>query len=65
MRRGKIGWNVGRNITMSPHYRGPSPAALYWTGKGRNIPKIRFRAGTIVHREIVEKIPQGYEEIPE
>lgn len=61
LRRHKVGWNVGRTLQVSPHYRGPSPAALYWTGPGRAVPKIRFRRGTIVHREIVEKLPQGHE----
>lgn len=59
-RRGKIGWNIGRKIEVSPHVRGPSPAALYWTGKGRLIPKIRFRRGCIVHRRTIEKFPTGF-----
>jgi hypothetical protein len=59
-RRGKFGWNVGAQLHVIPHYRSASPAALYWTGPGRTIPKIRFRRGTIVHREQVEKLPEGY-----
>lgn len=59
-RRGKIGWEIGRNLHVSPHVRGPSPAALYWTGKGGLIPKIRFRRGCIVHRKQIEDIPTGY-----
>lgn len=60
-KRHKVGWNIGRSLTVAPHYRGPSPAALYWTGTGRKVPVIRFRRGTIVHREVVEKVPQGFE----
>ena len=60
-RRGKFGWNIGRNIEVSPHYRGPCLAALYWTGPGKTVPKIRFRKGCIVHREVVERLPQGFE----
>jgi hypothetical protein len=58
-KRHKVGWNVGKHLTISPHYRGPCPAAIYWTGPGRTIPIIRFRAGCIVHREIIEKLPTG------
>lgn len=60
-RKGKIGWNIGKNLEISPHVRGPSPAALYWTGKGKQIPKIRFRRGCIVHKKLIEDIPTGYE----
>jgi hypothetical protein len=60
-RRGKFGWVIGRDIEVSPHIRAPSPFALYWTGKGRTIPIIRYRAGCVVHRELVDKIPTGFD----
>lgn len=60
-RRGKFGWVIGRDIEVSPHIRAASPFALYWTGKGRTIPIIRYRKGCIVHRELVEKVPTGFE----
>jgi hypothetical protein len=60
--RGKFGWVIGKNVEVSPHIRAASPFALYWTGKGRTIPIIRHRKSCIVHREIIEKIPTGYEE---
>lgn len=63
--RGKIGWIIGRKIEMIPHVRGPSPFALYWTGHGRTIPKLRYRRGTIVHRSVVEKVPSGFQPQPE
>lgn len=56
VRRGKVGWNVGRKIETIPHVRGPSPLALYWTGRGRTIPLIRYRKGCIVHKELITKI---------
>lgn len=59
-RRGKFGWVIGRDIEVSPHIRAASPFALYWTGKGRTIPIIRYRKGCVVHRELVEKIPTGF-----
>lgn len=58
IRRGKIGWHIGRDIEISPHIRGPHDA-LYWTGKGRSVPKIIFRKGSIVHRSKVMHVPTG------
>lgn len=60
-RRGKNGFNLGRLLETAPHYRGPSPLALYWTGPGRKVPKLRYRRGTIVHRKTVERIPTGHD----
>lgn len=57
-RRGKFGWNVGRHIEVAPHYRRPH-LMLAWTGTGRTMPKIVPRRGTIVHRDVVEKVPSG------
>jgi hypothetical protein len=56
-RRGKNGWNVGRTAEVSPHWRGPCPLALYWTGSGRQTPVYRYRKGCIVHRGTM---PTGY-----
>ena len=57
-RRGKYGWTVGKHVEMSPHFRNGC-LALYWTGHGRTIPKIRWRKESIVHKDIVQKVPQG------
>lgn len=59
-RRGKVGWNVGRHIEVAPHYRRPH-MALVWTGRGRAVPKIVPRRGSVVHREKVEKVPSGFD----
>jgi hypothetical protein len=59
-RRGNHGWHVGRAIEVVPHVRAASPAALYWTGEGRKIPKIRFRRGTVVHRKKLADLPTGF-----
>ncbi len=59
-RRGNYGWHVGRGIEVSPHVRAACPAALYWTGEGRKIPKIRFRRGSIVHRRKLSEMPTGF-----
>jgi hypothetical protein len=60
IRRGNYGFNVGRNIECVPHVRSASPAALYWTGPGRKVPRIRFRRGTVVHRKRLASVPTGF-----
>jgi hypothetical protein len=59
-RRGNFGFNVGRDIEVAPHVRAACPAALYWTGKGRKIPRIRFRRGSVVHRKRLASVPTGF-----
>jgi hypothetical protein len=59
-RRGKVGWNVGRRVEVIPHYRRPH-MMLAWTGPGGATPKIVPRRGSVVHRNVVEKVPTGYE----
>jgi hypothetical protein len=59
VRRGKIGWSIGKHIEMIPHYRRPH-MALFWTGKGRTIPKIGLRKGAVVKRTVVGEVPTGY-----
>jgi hypothetical protein len=58
-RRGKVGWDVGRKLEVIPHFRRPH-LMLAWTGAGRSVPKIVPRRGSIVHRELVEKLPTGF-----
>jgi hypothetical protein len=58
-RRGKVGWDVGKHIEVIPHYRRPH-MALVWTGHGRVVPRIVPRKGSVVHREMVEKLPSGF-----
>ena len=60
-RRGKVGWDVGRHIEVIPHYRRPH-MTLVWTGTGRAVPRIVPRRGSVVHREVVEKVPSGFGE---
>jgi len=58
-RRGKVGWDVGKHIEVIPHFRRPH-MALVWTGHGRMMPKIVPRKGSVVHRDMVEKLPSGF-----
>ena len=48
-RRGKVGWDVGREIEVAPHYRRPH-LMLAWTGHRRAVPTIVPRNGTIGKR---------------
>ena len=57
-RRGKVGWNVGQQIEVMPHYRRPHPA-LVWTGHGRAVPRIVMRKGSVVHREVLHGFRPG------
>ncbi len=58
-RRGKVGWDVGRQIEVIPHYRRPH-IVLVWTGHGRTVPRVVPRRGSVVHREVVGKVPSGF-----
>lgn len=58
-RRGRVGWDIGASIEVAPHFRRPHPA-LMWTGSGRTIPKVVLRNGSVVHRNKVTNIPEGY-----
>ena len=62
-RKGKIGWNLGREIEKAPHYRRPHPA-LVWTGPGRQVPRIVLRRGSVVHRDVLKRLPHGFEDNP-
>jgi hypothetical protein len=55
-RRGKVGWNVGRDIEVVPHMRRPHPAIVL-TGHGRMIPKIIMRKGSLIHRKVTDALP--------
>ncbi|MGO8749559.1 MAG: hypothetical protein ACLQNE_26680 [Thermoguttaceae bacterium] len=62
-RRGKVGWDVGRHVEVMPHYRRPH-MTLVWTGRGRAVPRIVPRKGSVVHREVVEKVPSSLRQSP-
>lgn len=58
-RRGKIGWHIGRNIEVSPHYRRPH-FGIRWTGQGRAVPQVVPVKGCIVKRRELTEVPTGY-----
>ncbi len=59
-RRGKFGFNVGKGIEVIPHIRRPHPALMH-TGHGRMIPKIVLRKGSVIHREVIQHVPTGFQ----
>jgi len=59
-RRGKVGWTLGREMEVSPHYR---HGHFVWLKEGvANREKGRFvwRKGHLVKRELVKKLPTGF-----
>lgn len=58
-RRGAVGWNIGAEYEVCPHYRRPHFGIRY-TGKGKAIPKIVPIRGAVVHRSKLAKVPTGY-----
>ena len=56
---GKVGWDIGKEIDVNPHWRRPHPA-LMWTGKGRTIPRVTIRKGAIVKRSVIGAVPTGF-----
>lgn len=58
-RRGVVGWNIGADYEVCPHYRRPH-FGLRYTGKGGTIPRIVPIKGAIVHRSKLTEVPTGY-----
>lgn len=58
-RRGTVGWNIGAEYEVCPHYRRPH-LGLRYTGKGRSIPRIVPIKGSVVHRSKLTEVPTGY-----
>lgn len=58
-RRGKVGWNVGARLEVSPHYR-RAHFGIRWTGQGRTIPKVVPIKGCVVRRKHMTEVPTGY-----
>ena len=59
-RRGKVGWHVGHDVEVSPHFRRPH-FGIRWTGEGRKIPKLVPIKGSVIHKSKIETVPTGYE----
>lgn len=61
-RRGNIGFEIGRDVEVSPHFRRPH-FAIRWTGKGGKIPRLVPVKGVIVNKRKLGEVPTGYEGI--
>lgn len=59
-RRGKFGFELGRNIDVCPHMRRPH-FAIRWTGKGGSVPRLVPVKGSIIHRSKAMEIPSGFD----
>jgi hypothetical protein len=58
-RRGIVGWNIGADYEVCPHYRRPH-FGLRHTGKGKTVPRIVPIKGAVVHRSRLTEVPTGY-----
>lgn len=58
--RGLIGYEIGADMEVSPHFRRPH-FAIRWTGKGSEVPKLVPVKGAIIHKSKMQEIPTGYE----
>lgn len=59
--RGVFGFDLGKDIVMSPHSRRPH-FAIRWTGPGRKIPKLVPVKGCFINKSLLGEIPTGYAE---
>lgn len=59
IRRGKLGFNVGANITIDPHYR-KAHLAIRHTGPGGSVPKVVQVKACIVKRNKLTEVPTGF-----
>ena len=57
-RRGKVGWSIGKEYETCPHYRRPH-FAIRWTGAGRSTARLTPIKGSVVHREVMTRVPTG------
>lgn len=60
-RNGKFGFNIGKDVEISPHYRRPH-FALRWTGLGGKIPRLVPVKGAFIRKGVLGEVPTGYED---
>ena len=62
-RRLGIAHDFGKQLHLdrerNPHWRNPH-FALFWTGKGREIPVIKMRKGSLIQKASMANVPTGY-----
>jgi hypothetical protein len=60
-KRGNFGFDLGRDVEVSPHFRRPH-FAIRWTGKGSAIPRLVPVKGAIINEGLITNVPTGYED---
>jgi hypothetical protein len=60
-RNGKHGFDLGKSVEVSPHYRRPH-FAIRWTGQGAAVPRLVPVKGSIINKELLGDVPTGYED---
>lgn len=60
-RNGNYGFDIGKGIEVSPHFRRPH-FAIRWTGKGSSVPRLVPVKGAVINESLVTTVPTGYED---
>lgn len=60
-RNGNYGFDIGKSIEVSPHFRRPH-FAIRWTGKGAAVPRLVPVKGALINETLVTTVPTGYED---
>lgn len=60
VRRGKVAFDLGRDIEMAPHFRRPH-FAIRWTEKGRRVPKLVMVKDSVINAKLMTEVPTGYD----
>jgi len=58
-RIGKVGWNIGKNLEIIPHFRRPHWAIRHFGPKGNSVPKVVKVKHSVVHRDRLTTVPNG------
>lgn len=59
-KRGQFGFDIGKDIELSPHFRRPH-FAIRWTGKGGEVPKLVPVKGCVINEKLMTSVPTGYD----
>ena len=59
IKKGKIGWNIGKSMETIPHFRRPH-LRLLPTGPNRSVPKIVKVKSCMVHKNKLTTVPTGH-----
>ena len=60
-KRGQFGFDIGKDIELSPHFRRPH-FAIRWTEKGRTTPRLVPVKGCVINEKLMTEVPTGYDE---